>query len=385
MPGKADRMRLLDLIAVGLAGLVLIGGGVGRAAEGAAPASPPVPPASRARSVPSAHRQILEQAQAKAVEQILTCSHGDDSLLRANAIEAMEPLPHRVLPLAQLGLEDEHRGVRYAALVAIGKLKIQSLGPAIKPLLGDPSRSVQAAALFAAHQCGLEVDISDLAGMLQSSNPTVRGNAVQLVGMMGDPSAVPMLEDLATARMPRIAPARQAVVRFQFAEAMLKLGDNGPLDSVRAGAYSLYDEVRVLAVSILGKIGDQEMEPSIRRLLESPPIQVRLAAAESLARMGSAEGLAVMLKGAAFDELAVRAQAKAGLHELSEAQAASFFESLLADRKQRVRLAAVVRSQAAFGLGRVPDPQAATALVALLNDPDPHVRLSAAASVLGAL
>ena len=32
MPGKADRMRLLDLIAVGLVGLVLIGGGVALAA-----------------------------------------------------------------------------------------------------------------------------------------------------------------------------------------------------------------------------------------------------------------------------------------------------------------------------------------------------------------
>lgn len=298
---------------------------------------------------PSATRQqLLAQAKDRAVETILTAAQSDQAVLRANAIEAMQPLPERALPLAQLGLDDPNPGVRFAALVTIGRLKLDGLGDATERLLDDPNPSVRAAAMFAAHQCGRPVDISAMAQMLTAPDPTLRGNVAMLLGLMDDPSAAPMLRDLAGAPMRMVSAVRQEIVRAQVAEAMIRLGDHSALDALRAAVFSQFDEVRVLAVSSLGKLGDRRMQRAFEHLLAKPPIELQLAAAEALARMDSPVGQEAMLAGA---------------------------QSELAP----------VRAQAAFGLAVADGRATAEALVGLLEDPDPQVRISAAAAVLRAL
>lgn len=293
-------------------------------------------------------RQMLEAVRERAVELVLAGSRSENPILRANAIEAMQPLPERALPLAQLGLEDENAVVRFTALVCIGKLKFPGMGEAAMRHLGDASPSVRAAAMFAAKACGQDVDISAMAMMLRSSNPGLRANVAMLLGLLGDASAAPMLENLANSPMRRVSAVRQSLTRLQIAEAMIRLGDEGALDALRAGAYSQFDEVRVLAVSAMGKLGDQRMASAFRKMLQQPPIELQLAAAEALARQGDDGGLPVMLAG-------------------TESQIVP------------------VRAQAAFGLGLVKKPEAAQALVLLLDDEAEQVRLSAAASILQAI
>lgn len=294
---------------------------------------------------PPTAKQVLAVVRDRAIEQVLLSARSGDPFLRANAIEAMQPLPDRALPLAQLGLDDEHPVVRFAALVTIGKLNPPGMGDLVRGMLDDPSASVRGAAMFAGRKLGLDVPIDGLAPMLTSRDPGVRANAALLLGMMGDPSAIPMMQELAQVPMPRAGAAAQAVARIQMSEAVLKLGDNRALDAIRAGAYSSHDVVRVLSVTVMGKTGDRRMAPAIRQMLEDPPIELQLAAAEALARMGWDDGLPQMLEGARSEITAVRAQA-------------------------------------AFGLGLVHDPRAATALVAMLDDPAEQVRLSAAAAIL---
>lgn len=192
------------------------------------------------------------------------------------------------------------------------------------------------------------MDLSPLASMLASPRPGVRGNAALVLGMIGDPSAIPMMQEMTQAPMRRATAAEQALAHLQVAEAMVTLGEEGALDAIRAGAYSSHDEVRVLAVQTMGRIQDRRMIPGLRPFLEQNPIELRLAAAESLARMGVAEGLDVLVKGAASN-------------------------------------IPTARAQSAFGLALIDDPRAADALVTLLDDPMEQVRLSAAAAVIRAL
>src|SRR5690606_5160331 len=135
----------------------------------------------------------------KALEQVLLSSRGENPFLRANAIEAIQPLPNRALPMAQLGLNDNHPAVRFSALVTIGKLRFANLLPTVRKLRDDPSPSVRAAALYAAARLGDNVDLSPLAAMLQSSNPGLRGNVAMILGLLGDSSAVPMMQEMTQA------------------------------------------------------------------------------------------------------------------------------------------------------------------------------------------
>ncbi|MCC7204428.1 MAG: HEAT repeat domain-containing protein [Phycisphaeraceae bacterium] len=290
-------------------------------------------------------RPLLEPHRQAAIDQIVAASRSEDPFLRANAAESAQYLSDRTTPMLQLALEDPHQAVRFAALGVIGRQKLVALAPMAQARLEDESPSVRAAAMFALYRCGTPVDVSPMAQMLSTDDQTVRGNAVMLLGQMGDPSAVPMLKQLSAKRMARANATRDTIVRLQFAEAIVRLGDDTYISAIRAGAYSVVGEVRVLATRLMGDLGDQKMQAALAQMLGEPPIEQQLAAAESLAKLGNEQGLPVVLANVAFP-------------------------------------AATIRAQAAMALGQFHAESAVNALAQLLQDPEPQVRLSAAASIL---
>ena len=285
--------------------------------------------------------EAVYAARDKAVEQILKASRSEDAYLRANAIEAAEPLSDRLPALVKLGLEDDDPVVRFAALVVIGRQRMTDLRGSLRRHLADGSDSVKAAAMYALTRCGEAVDLTPLAGMLASGSATTRGNAAMVLGRLGDRSAAPLLKEMARVPMRRAPAALAAVVRLQFAEAVLRLGDESELDAVRAGAYSQFDEVRVLAVKIMGQARDGAMLPAFVKLMdEKEPIEVRLAAAEALARLGRSDGRATVLAGMASERATVRAQAALVAWRLPTEASARAAIDLLDDENSAVRLAA---------------------------------------------
>ena len=294
------------------------------------------------------------EARRHAIDILVSASMGDDAALRSNSLEAMQLLPDRALPIAQKGLVDANPAVRFAAVVTAGQMKFGSLAAAVEPLLKDVNPSVRAAAIYSLHTLGQKIDITPLAGMLTSHDPSLRSNVALLLGLMGDASAAPMLKEAANSPMPRIGGPQAAVVRIQVAEAIAKLGDDSSLDALRAGAYSQFDEVRVLAVTAMGAVGDKRMAPAIERMLggQGPkpaanemPVEIKLAAAAALARLGDSKGAPIAIAGAS-------------------------------------NTAPVVRAQAAWVLGWFKDEATMAQAVRLLNDPTPQVRVAAAASVV---
>jgi len=290
-------------------------------------------------------QQILDRARQRAINQVLESSRSPKPFLRANALETARDLPYRATPLLQPALGDHHPAVRFAALVTAGDLKLTALAPRARQLLDDPSASVRAAALYTLHAADPETNITPIAAMLTSQDPSARGNAAILLSRIGDKSAIPMLKELARSPMARAGAAQCALARIQIAEATASLGDNSGLNAVRAAAFSQFDEVRILAVTMMGRLNDQRMQRAIEKMLDNPPIELQIAAASTLAKWGSWLG---------WDTLSQAADSKIP----------------------------TARAQAALALGYFHSRQAALKLTQLLSDPSEQVRLSAAAAIL---
>jgi len=333
---------------------------------------------------PKSAPELLADAQDPAIRAILEAARAESAQLRATALEAVQPLPRRALPLAQAALEDENPGVRFAALLTTGQLRLEALGRSAARLVGDPDPSVRAAAIYAAHRTGQDVNQNELPRLLQSDQVGVRANAVMVTGMMGDKSAVPMLREFARTPVRRASAVRQALLRLQFAEALVKLGEDGELEPIRAGMFSQEYEVRVLAVGMLGELGDHSMAHAMKDMLDNEPVELRLAAARSLALLGDNRGGPAAIAASKLTAADVAAQAAAFVRDHPKSEYAPIYQALLGEPEQQARVAALARGQSAFALSQIGGDDCVRALVALLDAPDPAVRLSAAAGVLRA-
>ncbi|MEM1212307.1 MAG: HEAT repeat domain-containing protein [Planctomycetota bacterium] len=374
------------------------------------PACAATPPAELPRS------KALIAAEPAATTAVLNAARSDNARLRANALEALAVRPQRALALAQLALEDPNPVVRYVAYVTIGQQQDPALGPlAASRIARETNPSTRAAAVFAAARTGQTTDLELLGDLLVHPDPTHRGNAAYLLGELGNPSAVDMLTLLSDHPLPRAAAIDQAIVRLQFAEALVKLGDDAGLQHLRASTRSDADEVRMLAASMLGRLNDTGMWGNLNNLMDpdSQPIQVRLAAAEALARIGYEHlALAVMFEAVDYQAEDVRelieryiGRARTQLARARRARGTTTstgqpavdnravallagqvarYEQLRNDPTAHAQVAAAVRAQAAAALAATTYPPAHDRLVLLLDDPDPNVRLTAAAGVLQA-
>lgn len=314
-----------------------------------------------------------------AIDLVQAASREEDPFLRANAIEAMQSVPERAQPMAQLGLDDDQAVVRFTALVTIGKMQLRDLGPAAKRLMDDPNASVRAAAMFAAKRCGMDVDISEMAELMASPDPSVRSNVVMLLGMMDDPSALPMIQAQSRVPMPnqRVDKLRRALVRVQVAEAEVRLGEQDALSPLRAAAYSEFDEVRVLAVTMLGRLRDASAETGLMAMVEQKdkPIELRLAAAAAVSQIGGRatvkrlmEDTGYVVEACGSDNPVLRGQAVMTAGSLDTARRRIYKQLLPSDPPKIWRL---FESRDMVDL-----------MARLMADADPQVKLSAAAAVL---
>lgn len=334
-------------------------------------------------------RSTLREASLEILE---AAAFSDSPLLRANALEALQTVPNRVEPIARASLTDENSGVRFASLMTIGKLRLQNSRQFIGPLLSDPDPRVRMAAIYALHRFGERIDQTPIADHLLSGDTGIRSQAAYILGEIGNPSAIPLLRD--TVEPPRITndaaqrveqdrlrrQTDQTLFRLQVAEALLKLGDERVRHVLHSALYPKYRddlEAAVLAAQILGEIRD---ESAIRQLVElieqttsdSPdttdprrevflqPIELRLAAATAVAKMGDTGGVFVADLALASNDPAVRSQA-CFLYAAA---------ALARDRGTRGREA--IRLDMAK-------------LEHLMNDPNPIVQISAAAGLLRVL
>lgn len=296
----------------------------------------------------------LSRAHEQALQILLRAAQHKNPFIRANVIEAMQPMPSRVLPLTQRGLADPNPVVRFAAVVTAGRLKLTKLSQAVRPLTRDDNASVRCAAVYCLHALGNPIDLTPLADYLTSRDPGVRANAAMILGLMGDASAVPMLKQTVATPMPRISAQKAAVVRMQFAEAIVRLGDDSELNTLRAGAYNQFGEVRVVAINAMGAVGDERMIPALQSLLKKEPAEVLLAAAGSLARLGNNDGRRLALGYSTAENPVHRSQAAWVLGHFQDADTLKRLSTMLEDPSVQVRVAAA--ASVVQRIGRMPRP-----------------------------
>lgn len=279
--------------------------------------------------------------------------------IRANAIEALIPVPARLEVAVRRGLSDENLGVRGIAAAAVGRAKITRLAESTRPLLMDQSPLVRVNAIFALRACGQPVDIQPLGAAMQDSNPYVRAQAGWVLGELGDKAALPLLRETARDPMSMADTAAVRSMRLQLAEAMVKLGDQKAIDEVRAALYPSRPEeleATVLAAQVLGQVGDRQSVGSLIQLVlnrdaagNQYPAEVRMAAAAALAKLGQPRGTYIADEYHNNPNPALRAQAAMTYGDIGLRENLGLLEQMMGDPDQLVGVAA------AAGILRVTD------------------------------
>lgn len=274
------------------------------------------------------HTLVREQA----LEILERAAFSEYALLRANAIEALHPVPSRLAPFVREALADPNPGVRYVAAMSVGKLRLAEFAPEAMYLEHDADPRVRAAALFAQTRNGFTPDLTPIADLLFNDDPAVRAQAAFILGELKNDSALPMLRAVASKHSAATL-IQDRVFRLQLAEAMVKLGDLDAAQTIHVALYpALRDEFEaaVLAAQILGEIKDRQAIQQLVNVVEARlpaqtqtnrgsrqtpavepylyPPELRLAAATSLAKMGYPDGVYVADEYAADADHLVRAQ-----------------------------------------------------------------------------
>lgn len=280
----------------------------------------------------------------------------DSPAVRAQAIEvAVEVSEPDIKLLIREGLGDEHAGVRFAACMALGKLRDIGAMADVRKLLNDPDPNVRIGTYYALERMG---DISfrrSWRDMLRNhDDPAVRRNAALALGLLEDNKVMRLLQQAASTD-------HDDGVRLQALEALVFLGDRDASSRFIHDAYGGLGFRQPFALLVLGRSNDDRVIPALRnRLANAPYLESNLAAARSLGMQGLSDGYQLALSSLSWNKP----------------------DKNLADDSPSNQIMRV-RTMAALALGDIGDRRALKALKQRANDSaDPRVQLAAVRAIL---
>lgn len=226
---------------------------------------------------------------------------GSNKKDRAYASErpGRESVRRDVLPILERALEDSHFDVRAAAVIALGKTRIEEARPLLAGALADTHPQVAESAALALGVLGDPRDVAllvDLANDTTSARracgrtqvpPRTRAFATIGLGLIGNPAAIePLIAIVGAAR-------RSAHLDLPVA-AVTALGlIDDTRDEVRshlmdtARDRGLADTLRSAAVIALGRTGDADLAIDLRGFLRDSSLAVRRSAVIALGEVAS--------------------------------------------------------------------------------------------------
>lgn len=222
--------------------------------------------------------------QARAFEILRDGLADTEALVRVHAIEAVVTARQvRLMPTVQGLLADPSMPVRFAAAVAMGDLQYSISRTSVSRALRDPDHNVVVAASYAMGKLGDTEFYEVVRKALLMENQTVRANAAFLLGKIGDIRAIELLKQA------QRDSSSDEKVRLQALEARAELGDTTVLNKLWAMVYG-YAEDRMIGIRAMGSLGGAKAREILVTKLDDEMLEVRLAAAEQLGKLGDRTG-----------------------------------------------------------------------------------------------
>jgi len=286
---------------------------------------------------------------AQAYRIILEGLNDTNPFIRVKAIEVVaETGQIKLMPKVQRLAGDEFAPVRFAAALAIGDMEYSFGASAIKQLLRDKDLNVKIAASYAMVRLGSPRYVEVLRRAIASKDQTVRANAAFLLGKCGDKEALKLLYWALQDK------DSEDKVVYQAAESIAMLQDDRIYPKLWTMLISAYADVRVTGIKAMGTLGTPEARNALITMLDDKVLEVRLAAAGQLGKLGDKTGEPEVLD-------VFRRNLTAGMEATDRAR---------------------VNILAALAIGQIATPSLREYLPQLLSDESKTVRMAAAAAVL---
>lgn len=245
----------------------------------------------------------------------ITDLNSPDVERRRQAAEALaqDASPH-ALPALVRALSDEDAAVRASAARALGAIRSpDALKDLVRVLETDPDAETRRQAAMSLGFIGGAEGQEPLIRALKDKDAGPRLAAVRALAVMKAKKAAPALRECLADKSPEF--------RRTAAEALGEIKDPASAPRLRALLKDKDLSVKTAAVTALGKMRDRDSLPPVRKFLtpKNPP-GLRVAAAQALGRIGSAEGRPAALEILQNTSVsgAVRVQAVRALAELAD-------------------------------------------------------------------
>ncbi len=283
--------------------------------------------------------------QKHALNTITDALADPNPVVRVNAIEVVAGTGQiRLMPKVQRLLADRFVPVRFAAALAIGDCEYALGKKHVARLLRNEDHNVVIAASYALTKLGYHEYAEIYQKTIKSKDPTVRANSALLLGKTGDPNALKILHWALHDR-----DSNDKVV-FQAAESIAMLGDATIYPKLWTMLISAHWDLRIVGIRAMGALKTRQAKAALSTMLKDDIPEVRLAAAEQLAKLndpvGEREVLEIM-EGRLIEKLSTpearqRAYVLAAkaIGQIRTARLKTFLPKLLQNHVPFVRIAA---------------------------------------------
>jgi len=301
---------------------------------------------------------------------------------RPTAIERIEDLRLATSPRLAATLARGTAGERARAALAMGRIQDPAFAPDLARAAAAGEREVRLAALFALGQLGLVEGVrppeqagATAAAAASDPDPEIAAAAVEALGKLADPAAIPRLVLAAAHPVAAVrVEAAHALFRLRFVPLWRKEVEVAPalpeagLTALLAALHDPSPDVRRAAAHACSRYGEPEAVLDLQALVGDEDEWTRLFAARALGRSKDDQAAEVLRRAARDPSAAVRVEAVGALAALGRLEGVA---DLAGDGVARVREAV------AAALGQARDPESIEVLHRLEQDGSPAVRAAA--------
>ncbi len=296
---------------------------------------------------------------------IATLGHDDDAL-RLSALEAVQRYGPAAVPALLDALRSPIARLRENATEVLGMVCDASAAPLLAAHLADPDLAVRQAVLRALGTLGGEPAYR---GILQAlTDPATRDTALGVIVQLREPALIDYLRQELY--------AGDADAHWAAAYALSLLGDETAVSCLLSAMRLPDDHIRQTAAEALGRVRSHRAVGVLVEALGDGDWLVRQKAVEALGLIPDGRAVAAVVLAARDPEWRVRKAVVQALIRVGDIRVGEALQLLATDPNRWIRRSVVDLA------GPVADPRAGEVLVQALRDPDAGVR-EAALNALG--